>query len=173
LPALILLTSPDSVNNRPLISLLSIHHVISNAKEHRGSKKEATPVHGNRSDGRGRWKEAKEKCNYDVPQTDRVCDWSENWPHMPRSPAELVLDWIISKSFVEDEGNGYTVGGHETCYDDADDCVESGGASNIDESEEKGYGCCDENRVQRETRAWMDLYSERISVFNVLRTRRE
>ena len=60
LPVLILLTSPDSVHNWPLIGLLSIHHIIPNAKKHRRSKKEATPVHANRSDGRCRWKEAKE-----------------------------------------------------------------------------------------------------------------
>lgn len=145
---LILLTSPDGVHNWPLISLLSIHHVIPNAKEHSRSKKEATPVHGYRSNGRRRWKEAKEQCNNNVRQTDRVRNWSENWAHFPRSPAELILDWIISKSFVEDEGDGYAVGSHEACYDDAYDCVESGGASNVDESEKKRYGCCDENRVQ-------------------------
>jgi hypothetical protein len=143
-----LLTSPDGVHNWPLISLLSIHHVIPNAKEHSRSKKEATPVHGYRSNGRCRWKEAKEQCNNDVPQTDRIRNWPENWPHFPRSPAKLILDGIISKSFVEDEGDGYAVGSHEACYDDAYDCVESGRASNVDESEEKGYGCCDENRVQ-------------------------
>lgn len=64
---------------------------------------------------------------------------------MPRPPFEVVLDWIIPKPFVQDEGDGYHVGGHKSCYADAYDCVESSGASNIYESEKKGYDSGDEN----------------------------
>jgi len=117
--ALILLTSPDSVHNWPLVCMSSIHHIIHNAEKHCPSKKEATPVHGLRRNSRGRWKKAEKQCNDNVYQTDCVHNWPENWPHTPRSPVEFVLDWIIPKPFVQDESDGYRVGGHETCRNDA------------------------------------------------------
>ena len=125
----------------------SIQHVIHNAEDHSRSKEEATPVHGLRSNSYRRWKKAEEQCNYNIYQTDRVRNWPENWPHMPRSPVEFVLDRIVPKPFVQNEGNGYTIRGHKTCYNDAYNGVESGGASNIYKSEKKGHDSGDEDRV--------------------------
>jgi hypothetical protein len=48
---------------------------------------------------------------------------------------------------VQDKGNGDAVGGHETCDNDTQDCVESGGAANIDESKKEGYSSSDKNGV--------------------------
>jgi hypothetical protein len=125
----------------------AVRHVIRNAEKHCRSEKKATPVHSYRINSYRRWKEAKEQCNDNVSQTHRVHNWSENWPHMPRSPVEFVLFWVIPKPFVQNEGDGYHVRGHKTCYNHAYDGVESGGASNIYESEKKGYDSTDENRV--------------------------
>jgi hypothetical protein len=144
---LILLTPPDSVHNWPFICMSSIRHIIHDTENHCCSKEEATPVHGFRSDSCRRREKAEEQCNRNVYQTNHINNWSDNWPHIPRSPVEFVLDWIVPKPFVQDEGDGYHVGGHKTSYNDAYDCVKSGGASNVYESEKKGYDSCYENRV--------------------------
>lgn len=146
--ALNLLTPSDSVHNWPLVCIPSIRHVIQNAEDYCRPKNEATPVHGFRSNSRRRWKKAEEQRNDDVYQTDRVHNRSDNWPHTPRSPVEFILDWIVAKSFVQDEGDGYHIRGHKTCHNDAYDCVESRGTANIYESEKKGDGSGDKNRVE-------------------------
>jgi hypothetical protein len=56
---------------------------------------------------------------------------------MPRTPAEIVFDGIIAKSFVEEKCNGNYVGGEERGDIDGHDCVERGRTSNVDESEEE------------------------------------
>jgi hypothetical protein len=124
-----------------------VNHVIHNAEDNGRSNKEATPVHGLSRNSYRRGPKAKEECNCNVYQADSIRKWPQNWSHMPRTPVELVLDWIVSKSLVQDKGNRDAVGGHETCHNDTQDCVESGGTANIDESEKEGYGSRDQNRV--------------------------
>jgi hypothetical protein len=72
-----------------------------------------------------------------VSKTDNVHKRPKDGTHVPRTPAEIVLFQIISKSFVKEERDSNHVGGEERCHVYGHDSVEGCCAADIDESEEE------------------------------------
>jgi hypothetical protein len=131
------LVSSIRSNEWPFVAVLSTKLVEHHAENDGCSEENTAPIHIDKRWTVIRGKETKEHGDHRISQANHVHNGSEDGSHMPRTPAEIVFDGIIAKSFVEEKCNGNYVGGEERGDIDGHDCVERGRTSNVDESEEE------------------------------------
>ena len=132
-----LLISSDRVHNRPFIRVPTRCKIEANTKNHRCPKDQTRPVHRDWCRVHRGWEETEEHGDRSIGQSENVDDRANDWTHSPRSPVNIVLDRVIAKALVKEEGNGYHVRCEECSNIHTHDCVKSCRAANVDESKKE------------------------------------
>lgn len=139
------------VHNWTLVYLFAVKMVYHGRYPNDDSPDQNGPVHGLRSDGLRCREEGHNEGECDIQKRDDV---ERNGKFAQRKSA--WREWLAPETLEKNTADGDEVAGEERGDEQADDGVESGRGTNVDQSETNGDGEGEKNSVQWNFSSYID-----------------